>query len=172
MNMGCNCNGINRGMNSGNNNVPNNYPVNPLYFKEDLVCEILTIGEGMADVGAITDIIVDPVVRNIELIQTIEGTSNEGQNLTGYKVVIEINFREKILYVANQCDQPLQGAHFEVSKTFFIVPPEQVNGVSFCELYNQGRIQVYPYIEKVHGRILDCRTIQKCMLVFVNLVIL
>lgn len=147
------------------------YPTNPLYFKEESVCEVIALDDEMQDIERILEIMVDPIIRNIDLIETMEGISNEGQHLTGYKVLVEVTFREKVLYVPAQCNQPVQGVHVEETKTFFIIIPKKIDGISVEELFEEGHIQAKPYIEKVYGRPLDTRTIQKCMMVFIDLVI-
>lgn len=149
----------------------NRFPVNPKYFKEETIMEILRLGDSMLNIERIVDILVDPIVTDIQLIQTEEGTSSEGQVLTGYKLMVEVKLREKVLYVGDLPTQPVQGAHFDVTKTMFIVPPASINGISICDLVAGGRIQVVPYIEKVHARVLDCRTIQKCVSVFLDMVV-
>ncbi|MGL5675367.1 MAG: hypothetical protein ACRDDX_03045 [Cellulosilyticaceae bacterium] len=148
------------------------FPTNPKYFKEETIMEILVLDTNMLDIERIVDVMVDPIVTNIQLINTEAGTSNEGQNLTGYKLLVEVLLREKILYVGCQPTQPVQGAHFEVTKVLYIVPPAEIGGISICDLVTGGRIQVKPYIEKVHARVIDCRTIQKCVAIFLDMVMI
>lgn len=150
----------------------NKFPTNPKYFKEETVMEMLTLGDNMINIERIIDIMVDPIVTNIQIIQTEEGTSSEGQVLTGYKLLVEVNLREKVLYVGCMPTQPVQGAHFEVTKVLYIVPPATIGNASICDLVAAGRIQVKPYIEKVHARVLDCRTIQKCVSIFLDMVVI
>ncbi|MGL4737371.1 MAG: hypothetical protein ACRCW2_07970 [Cellulosilyticaceae bacterium] len=146
------------------------FPDNPMYFKEQALSEIFTVGEDLLDITKIIDVMVEPSIRNIRLLETDEGVSHEGQIATGYEVLVEVLFKEKILYLGNVSNQPIQGCYFEVPKTFAIVVPRTIDYIPFKEIYNQGLIRVDPYIEKVYGRALDNRTIQVCMLFFLDLV--
>lgn len=147
------------------------FPYNPEYFKEEAVNDVLTISDEMLDIVRIVDMIVEPSIMNMRFVETTEGTSHEGQIATGYKVIVEAKFRKKVLYVGDQCNQPVQGAHFDVPKNFSITVPKEIKGVPFCDLYDQGLIRVDTYIEKIYARRLDCRAIQCCTLVFLNLVV-
>lgn len=146
-----------------------NYPIDPKYFKEESVMEILKLTDNMVNMERIINIMVDPSITSVQLIETEEGTSSEGQNLTGYKLLVEVKLSEKVLYVGDLPSQPVQGAHFEVNRTVFIVPPASIDGVSICDLMAGGRLEITPYVEKVYARLLDCRTIQKCICLFVNM---
>lgn len=150
----------------------NSFPTNPKYFKEETIMEILTLDDNMVNIERIVNIMVDPSVTNVQIIQTETGTSSEGQTLSGYKLLVELNLREKVLYVGCMPTQPVQGAHFEVSKVVYIIPPASINGMSICDLVAAGRIQINPYIEKVHARVLDCRNIQKCVSLFLDMVVI
>ncbi|MGL4736618.1 MAG: hypothetical protein ACRCW2_04095 [Cellulosilyticaceae bacterium] len=149
-----------------------NFPTNPKYFKEETVMEILKLSDNMVNIERIIDIMVDPIVTNVEIIATEQGTSSEGQVLTGYKLLVEVTLREKVLYVGCIPTQPVQGAHFDITKVLYIVPPSKIGDTTICDLVAAGRIKVNPYIEKVHARILDCRTIQKCVSLFLDMVII
>lgn len=146
----------------------NVFPKNPKYFKEEIVSEILTIPCQKPNMERISKIIVSPEVINTRLIETEIGYSNEGQNLAGYKLVIELNIKEKVTYVADEKTQSVHAAHFENMKSIFVILPKEINGENICELIRSNRFQVTPYIEAVKWTMLDCRNIHKCIMLFID----
>ncbi|AOR23340.1 hypothetical protein [Clostridium taeniosporum] len=143
-------------------------PTTAKYFKEEIFSEILTIPEQKPDMERILKVLVSPEIVDINLVETEVGYSNEGQNLTGYKLVVELNIKEKITYVANEKTQSVHAAHFENMKSIFVVIPKEINGQDVCELVRANRISVTPYIEAAKATMLDCRRIHKCVMLFVD----
>lgn len=146
-------------------------PKNVLYFKEELVTEILTIPPQKPDMERILDIMVWPEIVNIKLIDTQVGKSNEGQYLSGAKLVIEVNLKEKVTYVACEPTQSVHAAHYETMKSIFVVVPTIVGGRDICDLVRADRVQVVPYIEATKFRMLDTRNIHKCVLLLLDVTI-
>ena len=145
-----------------------NLPLTSDYFKEEVVSETLTIPCQKPDMERILDVLVWPEIANYELIATETGKSFEGQNLTGYKLAIEVLLKQKVTYVADRPEQDVHAAHFEYLKSTFIVVPKEIDGLDICDIVNSGRISITPYVEAVHAKMVDCRTIQKCVLVLVD----
>lgn len=143
-------------------------PKNALYFKEEEISGILTIPCQKPDMENILSIIVSPVVENMRIIETEVGRSNEGQYLTGRKLVIELRIREKITYVADEKTQSVHAAHYETLKSFFVIVPNEIEGQDVCDLLRANRVSVNPYIEAVNKRMIDKRTIFKCALLFID----
>lgn len=143
-------------------------PKTSLYFKEEEISEILTIPSKKPDMENILSIIVSPEVENMRVIETEVGRSNEGQYLTGRKLVIELRIKEKITYVADEQTQSVHAAHYESLKSFFVIIPNEINGHDVCDLLRANRVNVNPHIETVHKRMLDKRTIFKCVLLFID----
>ena len=146
----------------------NMLPKEAKYFKEELVSEILTIPPQKPDIERILDILVWPEVVNIKFIDTPVGMSNEGQYLSGNKLVVEINLKEKVTYVACEPTQSVHAAHYETLKSMFVILPSEIDGKSMCDLVRADRIQVTPYIEASKFRMLNERTIHKCVMVFLD----
>lgn len=138
------------------------------HFKEELVSEVLTIDSCKPEIERILDILVSPDVVNYRLVNTQVGESNEGQLLTGYKLVVELKLKEKITYVANEPTQSVHAQHFEFMKSIFVVLPSEVNGKDTCDLVRAGRLQITPYIEAIKYRKLDCRSIHNCVMIFLD----
>lgn len=148
--------------------VQNILPTNAEYFKEEELAEILTIPSKKPDIENILSVIVSPEIENLRIVNTEIGTSNEGQVLTGSKLVVEVRLKEKVTYVADEPSQSVHAAHYENIKSFFVIIPNEINEYNVCELLRSNRISVNAYIEAVHTRKLDSRNIFKCVLLFID----
>lgn len=143
-------------------------PQNSKYFKEEEVSEILCIPPQKPDMENILSVVISPVVENIRIVDTEVGKSNEGQVLTGKKLVVELRIKEKMTYVADESTQSVHATHYENIKSFFVIVPNELNGHDICELVRGNRVTVTPFIEAVNTRMLDKRTIFKCLLIFID----
>ncbi len=143
-------------------------PSESKYFKEELITELLTIPPQKPEMERILDILVWPEIVNVKLVDTQVGKSVEGQFLSGAKLVVEVNFKEKVTYVACEPCQSVHAAHFETLKSMFVILPQEIDGRNICDLVRADRIQVTPYIESIKFRMLDTRTIHKCVMAFLD----
>lgn len=143
-------------------------PTQADYFKEEMICEILSIPPGKPDMERLLDVMVWPEVVSTNLIETPKGRSFEGQYLSGVKLVVEVNLKEKLTYVANEPTQKAHASHYETLKSVFVILPEEIDGKKTCELYRANRITVTAYVEEVCARMLDTRTVHKCVMLFVD----
>lgn len=150
------------------NCIQNEIPMNPKYFKEEAICELLTIPHEKPDMERILDIVVWAEIENIRLVETEVGNSIEGQKLSGNKLVVEVSLKEKVTYVADEPTQTVHAAHYEMLKSVFIIVPKTIGEKSLCNLIKSDRIIVTPYVEDVSFRMIDCRTIHKCVMLFLN----
>lgn len=138
------------------------------YFKEEMVCEILSIPQQKPTMERLLDVMVWPEVVDIQLVKTPIGRSFEGQYLSGAKLIVEINLKEKLTYVANEPTQSAHSAHYETLKSMFVILPEYVNDKDIFSLLRANRITVTPYVEDVCARMLDGRTVHKCVMLFLD----
>ncbi|MGL4343572.1 MAG: hypothetical protein ACRCTE_00090 [Cellulosilyticaceae bacterium] len=139
------------------------------FFKDTVVEEIISIPCEKPDMERIQKIMVWPEIEDMKLICTEKGISNEGQILTGLKLLVKLRLKQKILYVADRCTQSLHAAHFDNITNLFIIVPECIDGEATCTLFAKGQLRVVPYIETVQYRMLDSRSIHKCVAVFINM---
>lgn len=122
-------------------------------FKQLSVDENLIIPSVKPDVEDILNTIVDVVIINTTVVKTIKGTSQEGQILTGYKLIIDGILHQKIEYIADEPAQTVHTAEFEVPFSSFIILPEN---------FEEGSsINVAAYVEDVYVKLLDRRNIFK-----------
>lgn len=143
-------------------------PTNVKYFKEDIFTENLVIPPEKPRIERVLNVMTWPEVSSFKIIDTPVGYSNEGQRLTGVKLLADVKIKEKITYVANEVTQPVHATHYEFFKSVFIILPTSINNVPIKDLYASDRITVSPYVEAVQYRTLDCDTIQQCVMLFVN----
>lgn len=146
-------------------------PENSKYFKEELFSKIFTIPGQKPNIERILNIVTFPEIEDIKLIDTPTATSNEGQHLTGAKLVVEVNIKSKVTYVACEPTQSVHAAHFETLKSMFVIVPREFEGTDICSLFRSNRVNVTPYVEDSCFRMLSCREIYNCSLVFLHVTI-
>lgn len=144
------------------------YPEHIEYFKEELISEILVIPPHRPDILRVLDISVWPEVLKTHLVETKVGTSNEGQHLSGLKLVVDLKLKQKISYVADEPTQSVHAQPFEYYKSMSVILPEKINGVNVYDLVRSGRLQITPYIEAVKFRLQDPRSVHKCVMIFLD----
>lgn len=154
-----------------NSCVGREFPIDPKYFKEEAICEVLTIPCEKPDMERILDIKVWPEIESIRSVETQEGFSIEGQRLSGVKLVVEVRLKEKVTYVADEITQTVHAAHYETLKSMFVIVPPRINEKEVCNLIKTERLNVVPYVEDVDWRMLDCRKIHKCVMLFLNVIV-
>lgn len=149
--------------------IATTFPSDPKYFTQVAIPETLCIPMPKPDMEQLLSVAVDPVIESVKLVDTPVAISNEGQNLSGCKLVIELRLREKVKYVADEPTQTVHAAHFEnVLKSIFIVVPCEVEGVAMKKLLEKKKVVVTPYVEDIFAEMIDKRTIFKNITVFVN----
>jgi hypothetical protein len=128
-------------------------PVNPVNFKQLSVQETLYIPAAKPDVEQIVSVSAEVVIKCTNVITTPVGTSEEGQILTGKKLIIEGIISQKVEYVADEPTQSVHAAHFNMPFSAFIVLPAT---------FQKGTpVEVKGYIEDIFIELLDKRTIFK-----------
>jgi hypothetical protein len=149
------------------------FPEEPKYFTQLAIPETITIPEPKPDMEQLLSVAVDASIESVKLIETPVALSNEGQNLSGCKLIIELKLREKVKYVADEPTQTVHAAHYEnVLKSIFIIVPCEVNGVSIRRVLERKRLIITPYVEDIYAEMVDKRTIFKNITVFVDAKIL
>lgn len=149
--------------------VSNDMPEYVHYFQEVNIVETLVIPEEKPDMEKLSSVIVSPKVVATKLISTPIALSYEGQNLSGHKLIVELNLQEKIKYVADMPNQSIHAAHYDnIMKSVFVVVPEIYNGHRVCDLIRKNKFSVTPYVEDIYAVMKDSRTIYKCITLLVD----
>ncbi|GFP74494.1 DUF3794 domain-containing protein [Clostridium fungisolvens] len=149
--------------------IATSFPEDPKYFTQLSIPETLIIPKPKPDMEQLLSVAVEAVVESTKLIETPIALSNEGQNLSGCKLIVEIKLREKVKYVADEPTQTVHAAHYEnVLRSVFIIVPCEVNGQPVRNLLSRKKVVVTPYIEDIYAEMVDARTIFKNITIFVN----
>lgn len=144
------------------------YPEKIKYFKEEWFCENISIPEDKPDIDNICDIFVNPIIKNIILIDTEEGLSNEGQFLSGKKLLVELSIQTKINYVAKEPTQSLFSINYETIRSMFIVVPNEINSKNIKDLFKSSRLIVSPFVEHTYTKEITPRCFNLCILLFLD----
>lgn len=139
----------------------NEMPSHKRYFSQFCCEETMIVPCQKPDIEQIVSIIVDPEVISVKFINTMKGTSVEGQHLSGKKAVIEIKFKQKALYVADCPDQSIHGTENVFYKSAYIVLPSLIEGTDPELLYKNNMLKIKLTIEDIYSAILDKRRIFK-----------
>ena len=165
------------------NAVPLNYPAdNSLlikdheyvncktgFFSQFTVEETAEVPKEKPDIEEIISTIVDPEIISIKFINTIRGKSLEGQQLTGKKAVIELKFKQKILYVACRKEQSVHGFENVFYTSAYVVVPRFYEGTDLEYLLKKKLIKTEITLEDIFVRKIDNRKVFKNICVFLNL---
>lgn len=143
-------------------------PETSLYFKEEGICERLVIPHQNPGMLRLLSVTVWPEIDSYNIIETEVGRSYEGQNLTGTQLCVDVKLNQKLSYVADNCQQSVHAAYFTTIETVLVVLPGQLDDLSICDLLNSKSLTITAYIEAVDARMLDCDTVQNCMLMLVD----
>lgn len=149
--------------------IADSFPEDPKYFTQLSIPETLIIPQTKPDMEQLLSVTVEAVVESMKLIETPIALSNEGQNLSGCKLIVELRLREKVKYVADEPTQPVHAAHYDnILKSIFIIVPCEVNGIPMREYLRRKRVVITPYIEDIYAEMIDKRTVFKNITIFVD----
>jgi uncharacterized repeat protein (TIGR01451 family) len=111
-------------------------------FKQLSVDGYLPIPPQKPDIEEINSVEGKVYVKDYHLITTPNRISQEGQQITGYKLVIMAMLNVVIEYTANEPTQSVHSAHYDVPfSTFIVLPPDYKIG---------SKIEVEGYVEDMY----------------------
>lgn len=115
------------------------------FFSQFYSREIIDIPDNMTDIEQVVSIIVSPQICSLKSIDTMKGISEEGQHLTGKKIIVEIELKQKILYTSCKCDQRIHVIENSFFQSAYIVVPPSIEGTEIDLLlkYNCFIVNVY-----------------------------
>lgn len=137
-------------------------------WTEISVPEILTIPAAKPDIESIDKIYINSKITTTKIIKTPKSPKSgsdldpnpEGLVLTGWKLLVEGFLCQTLVYTADECEQSVHSAHFNMPFSTFIVLPEDTN------LNDNFKVRVC--IEYVFAKRLTPRTIFKNVTVFLQ----
>lgn len=143
-------------------------PDNCQYFKEDTFYEILNIPGDRPDILKVVDLMIFPQVDNFYILETINAVSNEGQKISGLKLIVQLSIKEKLTYMSTNSKTSIHAVDYNFLKSLFVVIPLMIDGRDTRELINLDKISIVPYIETVYKRKIDNRSLFHGILMLVN----
>ncbi|HUV84384.1 MAG TPA: hypothetical protein VMV86_01680, partial [Methanosarcinales archaeon] len=144
-------------------------PAYKRYFSQFCCEETMTLPPQKPDIEQIVSVIVDPEIISVKFINTLKGTSVEGQHLAGKKVILEIKLKQKTLYVADIPDQSIYGTESIFYKSAYIVLPPFIEGTDPELLFKNNMLKPKLTIEDVYYARLGKRSIFKNICIFAEL---
>lgn len=147
-------------LNCENNCITNYDEIESIdYFKEEHLRQCICLSADKPNVNDIIDIFIHPEIISTNLLETHNGVSNEGQKLTGFKLLVRVKLNEKITYISDDCTQNICVDYYEVLKSIFIILPKIEDGKNISDMYKFSRIVVTPTVEHADVRKLNCRNL-------------
>ncbi|MCR4437168.1 MAG: DUF3794 domain-containing protein [Clostridiales bacterium] len=145
--------------------IADTFPSCPRAFTEMSVMENLKIPDHKPEAEQILKVIAEVNVLSKRIVETPIGKSSSGLISTGVKLVVELNIREKIVYIANEPSQPVHAFENEKVVSSYIVIPkislQLTPGLSDI-------IAVEAFIEDIFVKLTDKRDIFKNITIFLN----
>lgn len=146
-----------------------NMPVKVKYFSELSISGNLLITKENPSIDNIISFVVYPRIKTTKLIESELGVSNDGQSLSGYKLIVEVEITEKLKYVSRNADRSIHGITFDrITKSCFIVVPGIINGHRVCDLVRKKQLVARPYIEDAYVAIRDSRSIFQNIIILID----
>ena len=97
------------------------------FFKQLNLDFIFCVPDQKPDIEQIVKVWVKPCIVHQEIIKTPKGTSLEGQNITGKKLMINGDIELKVEYVACTATQNVHTAHTKFPFCSYVVLPNDFN---------------------------------------------
>ena len=101
-----------------------NYEQMP-YFKQINVDYTFCVPSQKPDIEQVVRVWVTPCIVEKKIVKTPIGTSLEGQQVTGHKLMVSGDIQYKVQYVANETTQSLHTAHTTYPFCGYVVLPEK-----------------------------------------------
>lgn len=118
-------------------------------FKQTTIDIKLCVPEEKPDVEQVVKVSIKSKVEKYNVVKTPIGISEEGQEITGYKLLVMGEFIVKVVYVANVESQSMHSYHIIVPFCEYVVMPKDFSPLSI--------IAPEIYVEDLYVRLLDCR---------------
>lgn len=134
--------------------ISNNLPTDITYFKEELFDTTIYNTKEGACISKVISASVDCSINSMKLLNTSVRTSNEGQKLTGKKLLIEVNLSYRIKYISSTKEKYLYVLKNNTTKVIYIVLPKYIEDLKIEELVRRKKIKIEPYIEDLY---VSCR---------------
>lgn len=145
-----------------------NLPNEICFFKEELVVNNIKLKNELKDVLKVISVSVDYEIRSIKLLNTATRTSNEGQRLSGKKLLVEIEFKFRVKYLSHSREKYLYLIKSSLSKVMYVVVPKTYKTYTIEEIVRKKGLGVKVHIEDIFSKVRGDREIYIRNLVLVD----
>ncbi|MEG0857413.1 MAG: hypothetical protein RSG52_13140 [Terrisporobacter sp.] len=118
-------------------------------FKSISIDNYFEIESGQFDIFEINDVKASAVATSYHIVKTPRSTSNEGQILSGYKLIVQGTVTQSLEYVSDYFNQGLKTSTFESIFSSYIILPKNFP--------IHSKLEVEPIIEDVYYYKIDSR---------------
>ena len=118
-------------------------------FKQTTIDINLCVPDEKPDIEQVVKVSIKTNIEKYTIVKTPVGISEEGQEITGYKLLLMGDFIIKIAYVADVTCQSMHSFHVIVPFCEYIVMPKDFSPLSI--------VTPEVYVEDIYVRQQDCR---------------
>lgn len=130
------------------------------YFQEMTTYEIITLPRAQIDIERVSSVNIKPQVISAKIISTPISLSQEGQNLSGHKLVVEVYLKQIFKYTSADVNHSVHSFNYdEIKKSVYIVIPIEYGGVKVSSLVRRNKFIVTPYITDIYYKVMNKRQI-------------
>ena len=133
-------------------------------FKEVHIQKISHIDIKKRDMEDILRTFANVEIINTEILNTPKGISQDGQILTGMKLLVEGRIVEKIKYVGKNVSQPVYETDFSIPFSTYVILGKEFDYYS--------KYKVTPYMEHIYIRQISERKIYQSILLALDVYML
>ena len=151
--------------------ISTNLPTDIKFFKEELFSTSRFIKDNQPKIKKIISISIDSKIISTKIINTSKKVSNDGQKLSGKKLLVELNINYKIKYLSTNKEKCLYILKHNITKIIYIVIPSEVDNKTIEEIIRKKRMGIKTYIEDLYADIRDNEEIYIRNLILVNVFI-
>ena len=117
------------------------------YFKEESITEIIELESNYPYIRNIIGTFACASIDSYKLIETEKAVSYEGQNLSGYNLLVDLNIKGEVEYASQNYREKVCHFPFETIKTISVAVPDNINEVDIESLINEEKFIITPTIE-------------------------
>ena len=140
------------------------------YFSEVTFIDSIKIPYDRPCINEILSAISSINIVSTKLIKTDIAKSYDGKNLSGYKLLVELNLKEKIKYLSLEQKKSIQILDLEnKTKNIFITVPSIINNIKIEDLIRRNLFAINSYIEDIYCTKVDNRNILKALSLIVEI---
>lgn len=149
--------------------VNKNLPTNIKYFKEELFDIVCENDKNSKEISSIISTSINCRINSIKVVNTSKRTSNEGQRLSGKKLLVELTFSYQIKYTTNTQEKYIYLLKGNFMKIMYVVVPNLVEDIPVEDLIRRKKIDIQPVVEDLYSRPVDKNKIYIRILFLLNI---